>query len=319
MAKLWFMGEALIDFVPVPAPDGGIAYAPRCGGSPFNAAKAAALAGAEVGFLGALSTDLFGGMLASDLARHGIDTTQAPRLHAPTTLAFVDLQSGEPRYAFFNEGTATRMIAPDPAAFAPEPGDVVDFGSISLIDLPGADAIAAFAEGVAGRALLAIDPNARPGMTPDLAAWRHRIGRILAVSDIVRLSIEDLAALAPGQTPEEFAMVQIARGAGLVVVTHGAGGAEAWTASSNVRVSGHRVAVVDTVGAGDTLMGTLLALLAADGHTEPKALGRLSSEALATALDRAVAAAALNCMASGCAPPTPDAVAAFIGAHAAAD
>jgi len=312
MAKLWFMGEALIDFVPVPAPDGGPAYAPRCGGSPFNAAKAAALAGAEVGFLGALSSDLFGQMLAADLERHGIDTRQAPRLEAPTTLAFVDLQSGEPRYAFFNNGTATRMIAPDAGGFAPGPGDVVDFGSIALIGLPGADAIADFAEAVAGRAVIAIDPNARPGMTPDRAAWRRRIGRILAVADIVRLSDEDLDALAPGTDPADFAADRIDRGASLVVVTHGAAGAEAWTRAGHVRVPGHSVAVVDTVGAGDTLMGSLLAQLAAGGHTGPKALGRLSAEAVTQALTRAVAAAALNCMASGCAPPTPDAVAAFL-------
>jgi fructokinase len=317
MPKLWFLGEALIDFVPVPAPDGGPAYAPRCGGSPFNAAKAAALAGAEVGFLGALSTDLFGEMLAADLARHGIDTDAAPRMAAPTTLAFVDLQRGEPRYAFFNEGTATRRVAPDAAGFAPGPGDVVDFGSISLIDLPGADSIADFAEAVAGRATVSIDPNARPGMTPDLDAWRHRIGRILKVTGIVRLSVEDLAALAPGTAPADFAAARLADGTGLVVVTHGADGAEAWTAAAHVRVPGHRVAVVDTVGAGDTLMGTLLAQLSAGGHTGPEALRRLPAEALSAALGRAVAAAALNCMASGCAPPTPDAVAAFLKDRAA--
>ncbi|MFZ9684156.1 MAG: PfkB family carbohydrate kinase [Gemmobacter sp.] len=73
MARLWFMGEALIDFVPVTAADGGRAYAPRCGGSPMNAAKAAAIAGAEVAFMGALSTDMFGEMLARDLLAHGID------------------------------------------------------------------------------------------------------------------------------------------------------------------------------------------------------------------------------------------------------
>jgi fructokinase len=283
MPKLWFLGEALIDFVPVPAPDGGPAYAPRCGGSPFNAAKAAARAGAEVGFLGALSTDLFGEMLSADLALHGIDTHGAPRLPAPTTLAFVDLQRGEPRYAFFNEGTATRLVAPDAGSFAPGPGDVVDFGSISLIDLPGADAIADFAEAVAGRAAIAIDPNARPGMTPDLAAWRRRIGRILAVADIVRLSVEDLAVLSPGTAPTDFAAARISDGAGLVVVTHGADGAEAWTAAAHVHVPGHRVDVVDTVGAGDTLMGTLLAQLASGGHTGREALRHLPGEALSAA------------------------------------
>ncbi|MCU0854500.1 MAG: hypothetical protein MUF63_06230, partial [Rhodobacteraceae bacterium] len=59
-------------------------------------------------------------------------------------------------------------------------------------------------------------------------------------------------------------------------------------------------------------MGTLLAQLSAGGHTGPEALRRLPAEALSAALGRAVAAAALNCMASGCAPPTPDAVAAFL-------
>ena len=311
MPKLWFMGEALIDFVPVPAPDGGLAYAPRCGGSPFNAAKAAAILGAEAGFLGAISTDLFGEMLEADLARHGIDTTQAPRLSAPTTLAFVDLQRGEPRYAFFNEGTATRMIAPDPARFQPGRGDVIGFGSISLIDLPGADAITDFAEAVAGRAIVAIDPNARPGMTPDLDRWRRRIGRLLDVADIVRVSVEDLAALAPGQGPAEFARGRIAAGASLVVVTYGADGADAWTATSHVTVPGHRVVVVDTVGAGDTLMGTLLARLAAGGYTAGDALRHLDGKTVSAVLKTAVAASALNCMASGCAPPGVAAVAAF--------
>ncbi len=267
-------------------------------------------------FLGALSTDLFGQMLAADLAAHGIDTAHAPRIEAPTTLAFVDIQAGEPRYAFFNEGTATRRVAPDPAAFAPGPGDVVDMGSISLIDLPGADAIAAFAEGVAGRARIALDPNARPGMTPDPDAWRARIARILKVADIVRLSIEDLAVLAPGQTPAAFAESQLAKGSSVVVVTHGPEGAEGWTAAGHVRLPGHRVSVVDTVGAGDTLMGTLLAQLALGGHSLPGALERLTAEDLGKTLSHAVAAAALNCRASGCCPPRSDAVAAFLAAQA---
>ena len=100
-------------------------------------------------------------------------------------------------------------------------------------------------------------------------------------------------------------------------MTHGADGAEAWTAAAHVHVPGHRVEVVDTVGAGDTLMGTLLAQLAAGGHTGRRGAPPPAGEALSAALGRAVAAAALNCMASGCAPPTPDAVAAFLKARAA--
>ncbi len=312
MARLWFMGEALIDFVPVTAADGGRAYAPRCGGSPMNAAKAAAAAGAEVAFMGALSTDMFGEMLARDLLAHGIDIAAAPRLGRPTTLAFVDLEGGEARYAFFNEESATRHLVPDPAAFAPGPADVVGFGSISLIDAPAAERIAAFAEAVAGRARIAIDPNARPGMTPDPDAWRARVGRILARADIVRLSVEDIAALAPGTGPADFARAQIAAGAALVVVTDGAAGAEVWTAHHHLRRAAPEVAVVDTVGAGDTLHGTLLARLVATGRTAPGALGAITEAELGHALEHAVAAAALNCTRAGCAPPDPAEVAALL-------
>jgi fructokinase len=315
MAKLWFLGEALIDFVAVPAPDGGPAFAPRCGGSPFNAAKAAARAGAEVGFLGALSTDLFGQMLEADLRAEGVDVTHAPRLDAPTTLAFVDLQAGEPRYAFFNEATATRMAAFGAAAAAPAPGDVVGFGSISLIDLPGAEAIAAVAQALAGRAMVALDPNARPGMTADPAAWRARIGRMLEVAGLVRLSEEDLAFLAPGMGAADFAAVQLARGAGLVVVTHGARGAVGFAPGVTVSVPGVAVDVVDTVGAGDTLMGVLLAGLVAGGHTGGTAPRGLDSARLGPLLRQAVAAAALNCTRSGCAPPDVAERAAFVAAR----
>lgn len=315
MAKLWFLGEALIDFVPVMAPDGGRAFAPCCGGSPYNAAKAAARAGAEVGFLGALSTDLFGQMLEADLRAEGVDLAHAPRLDAPATLAFVDVVAGEPRYAFFNEGTATRGASYAAAALAPRPGDVVGFGSISLIDLPGAAAIAEVALSLRGRAMVALDPNARPGMTADVAAWRVRIGAMLGVAGVVRLSAEDLAFLAPGMGAAEFAAAQLARGAGLVVVTHGAQGAEGFAPGVHVTVPGVAVDVVDTVGAGDTLMGVLLAGLIQGGHTGGSAPRGLDSARLGALLRQAVAAAAVNCTRAGCAPPSVPERVAFMAAR----
>ena len=311
MAKLWFLGEALIDFVPT-ASEAGPAFAPRCGGSPFNAAKAAAQAGAEAGFLGAISTDLFGDRLADDLAAHGVDIAHAPRVDRNTTLAFVDLEAGEPRYAFFNARTATSEMAPDPDAFPGGPGDVVDLGSISLIDPPGAGNLARFAEAVAGRATLALDPNARPGMTPNAQEWRDRIRRLADLSGILKLSDEDLDFLAPGTAPADFAAAQIGRGTGLVVVTHGAEGAEAFTAAGRLARPGHAITVADTVGGGDTVTGYLLAGLAAEGRTGREALAALTPEDLAPVLELALAAAAVNCTVTGCAPPDRAAAEAFL-------
>ncbi len=304
MSRLFFCGEALIDFVPVTGPGGAAAYEPKPGGSPYNAAKAAARAGGASHFVGAISTDFFGDMLAAHLGEHGVDTALAPRSDLPTTLAFVDLSGGDPRYAFFNTGSAVANMAPDPRSIEPRPGDILDVGSISLIDLPGAEGIAGFALALAPRLMLAIDPNARPGMVRDMAGWRARIDRLCDAAAIVRVSDEDIAAIAPGQSARDFAEARLARGAALVVVTHGPGGAEAFTRQVHVSALSPPAEVVDTVGAGDTLMGAMLARISEQGLKDRAALAALTRDDLGSLLAHACAAAALNCERRGCAPPT---------------
>ncbi|MCE2521826.1 MAG: carbohydrate kinase [Rhodobacteraceae bacterium] len=308
MKKVWVLGEALIDFVPLIA-NGETAFVPRNGGSPYNAAKAAARQGAEVGFLGALSTDLFGDKLAGELLREGIDTASTPRLSNPTTLAFVELESGEPRYAFFNTATATQMTNPDAEIGT---NDILHVGSISLVDQPGADNIANFALRNADRVILSVDPNARPVMTPDVEDWRNRLFRLIDAADIVKLSDEDLALLAPGASAEEFAGKLIGNGVPLVVVTTGPEGAFARSAVAETRVGGHRIEIVDAVGAGDTVTGTILAQAASRNLSSGTEIAALDANALREILELAIASAAVNCMRSGCNPPTLDEARAFL-------
>ena len=300
--KVWYMGEALIDFVPV-ASASGAAFAPRAGGSPFNAAKATVQAGAPAGFLGAISTDLFGAHLIADLAAHGVDISHTPRTDDPCTLAFVELTDGVARYAFYNALSATALMHPDPEMFVPGEGDVLSFGSISLIDRPGADTIAAFALAHAENTMIALDPNARPGMTPDVGAWRARIEALAAKAGVIRLSDEDLEALAPGQAPSEFAAQKLSQNAGLVIVTLGEKGAVGFCAAGVVEVDGCRVDIEDSVGAGDTLMGGVMAELMLRGLGTRSALDGLTCDALGDILRYGVTAAAMNCERSGCAPP----------------
>jgi len=300
---IWVLGEALVDFVPCEI-DGRMAYLPQPGGSPLNAAKAAALAGAQVAFVGGISSDFFGDMLVSDLQRSGVDTRGAPRSNAPSTLAFVTLEGGHPRYAFFNNLTSTALVEPEPRAAALRRGDILSVGSISLIDRPGAENIAAEALAVAEGALLAFDPNVRAGMVKDGPDWTGRMERLFARAGLIKLSTEDLVVLRPGMAAAEFASLQIARGAGLVVVTDGASGAQAFGPNGTVALPAPQITLVDTVGAGDTLMGTLLADLCRRGASAPDALAGLSQEALRQILQRAIVAASINCTAAGCHPPT---------------
>ena len=58
---------------------------------------------------------------------------------------------------------------------------------------------------------------------------------------------------------------------------------------------GRSVAVVDTVGAGDTFQAALLAALAETGHLRPGALSSLPAEAMRRWLAFAADAAAITC------------------------
>ena len=312
MTKVWILGEALIDFVPLTA-NGETVFAPRNGGSPYNAAKAAVRQGADVAFVGALSTDLFGDRLAEELADEGIDTTWAPRLPNPTMLAFVELEAGEPRYAFFNAAAASRMT--DPQADVSE-GDFLHVGSISLLDQPAADNIASFALKHADRVVLSVDPNARPVMMTDSNDWRRRLLKLIDVAGVVKLSDEDLEYLVPDLSAEEFADGLIEKGVALVVVTAGPDGAFARSAKAHVEVPGRRVQVVDAVGAGDTVTGVILAQLAHRGLVSKERIAALDAETLREMLVLATASAALNCTRSGCNPPTREEAKAFIAGEA---
>ena len=292
---IWITGEALIDFLP----EAGT-FRPHCGGGSYNVAKAAARQGARVAFLGPLSTDLFGQMLAEELAAEAVDTSHAARPDDPTVLAFVTYRGRDARYAFYDRQTAMQL-ATYPATLPLEQGDFLHAGSISLIGGPGGDNTETFVLSCRDRAMITLDPNARPGMIRDLAAWRARIGRLSSAATVVRLSDEDLAVIAPGIPADAYARTLLAQGVALVVVTRGADGAQAMTPATAVTVPICPGPLVDTVGAGDAVMGTILAGL---GGLGPAQIAGLGPDALGALMTRAMAAAALNCGRKGCDPPT---------------
>ncbi|MGH7753286.1 MAG: PfkB family carbohydrate kinase, partial [Gemmatimonadales bacterium] len=73
------------------------------GGSPFNVAVGLARLGAEVEFAAKVSTDFFGRLLLGHLEQERIGTRFLSRSDAPTTLAFVALEGGDPAFSFYQE------------------------------------------------------------------------------------------------------------------------------------------------------------------------------------------------------------------------
>ena len=87
-------GDALIDFLPVTSVDGRDAIVPAVGGSCLNVAVGMARLGAPAGFVGGISTDLFGRMIADHATASQVDLRYATRSEHQTTLAFVRTVAG---------------------------------------------------------------------------------------------------------------------------------------------------------------------------------------------------------------------------------
>jgi fructokinase len=295
-------GEALIDMLPRTSTEGEDAFAPYAGGAVFNTAIALGRLGLETGFFTGLSTDMFGDILRAALDESGVDHSHCARLDRPTTLAFVKLTDGHASYAFFDENTAGRMITEADLPELSSSVEALHFGAISLISEPCGSTYESLMRREAANKVISLDPNIRPGFITDPVTHRARIDRMIGMSDIVKMSDEDLEWF--GQPDmEKAAGAWLDQGPGLVVFTRGPKGAVAYSRNDVVEVEGVSVTVADTVGAGDTFNAGLLASLRRDRVLDKSAIRALSADAIANALRLGAKAAAVTVSRPGANPP----------------
>src|SRR5712672_549296 len=152
-------GDALVDFLPVKSVDGRDAAVPVAGGSSLNVAVGMARLGAATGFVGGISTDLFGRMIADHAAASQVDLRYATRSEDQTTLAFVRTVAGEPQYAFYDEGTATRNWLYRHGSIPFGQIEAIHVGSTTLANDKGAAQAQAMLGDARGTATISFDPN----------------------------------------------------------------------------------------------------------------------------------------------------------------
>ncbi|MCW0457368.1 carbohydrate kinase family protein [Xanthomonas sacchari] len=297
-------GEALYDIFIDGYAGTSVGMTARQGGSPFNVAIGLARLGAPSALFTGLSTDPLGRQLRATLEGEGVALDYCIDKREATTLVMVALDaSGVPNYAFYGTGCADRALteADLPTLDARVGG--LHFGSYTLVAETTASTFQALAERERGQRLISLDPNVRPTVEPDMAVWRARLARWIALAHVVKVSQEDIELLYPQQDPFAIARSWLQQGPSLVVMTLGGDGAVAWRGDSEARVPGRVVQVVDTVGAGDSFQAALLQQL-----PDPAALAALGSEpaALERLLQFCVAAAAINCTRAGANPPSLD-------------
>ena len=300
-------GEALIDLMPegggTPAESPWVA---RSGGGPLNSATALARLGKDTHFLGRLSSDAFGVQLRSHLEAAGVSLDLAVATDDATSVAVVSLDDqGKASYAFHFHGTSNFNWHAD--EFPTLGGDDwLHFGSIGAVIGAGAKNVLDFVSRT--DAAVSFDINVRPSTLPDRAEYFSRVSDLMAAvgsgGGIVKASDEDIAWLVDDDSdPLGYAEGWAAEyGLALFLVTLGPDGAAAvWPDGRRAQVPGHRVEVVDTVGAGDTFMAGFLSAYTVNPRD------------VEAALRRGAGAAALVCTREGAQPPTAEELDAFLG------
>jgi fructokinase len=297
-------GDALIDFLPVKSVDGRDAIVPVVGGSCLNIAVGMARLGASTGFVGGIATDLFGRMIADYAAAAEVDLRYATRSAHQATLAFVRTVAGEPQYAFYDDATAARNWAYRPGSIPFDQIEAIHVGSTTLTNDNGAAQTLAMLKDTGGSVTVSFDPNCRPNLVKDKPHYIAQMDAFAAIADIVRMSDVDFEFLYGGSDYAGRAKALIEAGAGLVVITRGIKGAQAWHHKAGaVEVQAPTVRVVDTIGAGDSFQAALLFALRAIGRIGTDALSQINAEELRRVLSFATGCAAITCGRAGADPP----------------
>ena len=292
--SIWVCGEVLIDLLP--STPTRIAVV---GGGPANTAKALSRLGHEVQFIDGISTDTYGISARAELVRDGVGLDLALTSDLPTCTATVSIDSnGSASYEFLIENTATFAFAdswlPDPERLKPE---VLQIGTLVTIIEPGASVLYDWTVKVGEFAPIIFDPNIRPSVMPDLVKYRDEVEKWIKISSVVKFSEDDLEALYPNEDPIEIAKICLEKGVQLVVITRGANGLVGVTTDGVVKVPGIKVAVVDTVGAGDTVGAIIVEAVKEVG------IVNLVGSKLREVLHCAAVAAAITCSRAGAQPP----------------
>ena len=287
-------GEAIVDLIchrHVTSLAEADAFVAHQGGVSANVAVTAARAGAAVTLAGGAGDDAWGAWLHDRLEAENVGLEWFRLVGGQrTAVAFVTVdEAGEPAYDLLgsavapaNAGLKKRLLA------AVDENDALFFGSNVL----AGKSEAAVATSARERALelgrpVVFDANIR------LGRWENSSGRAGAACGecvpgafLVKCNLAE-ARMMTGEThPEQAAASLLAAGAQHVIVTLGQRGAILRAKGLRRDVAARPANVLSTVGAGDVLMGVVLAAL---GKTD------FYAPAIAAALPDAVEEAARAC------------------------
>ena len=157
--------------------------------------------------------------------------------------------------------------------------------------------------------IIFLDPNIREQEVKKIENWRETLLNYIQLADIIKLSDEDIEVIFEGLSQDKaISEIKKINNRAHIILTKGEDGATWYSFEGDIFNQGnYKIDVKDTIGAGDTFSGSLLAYLYNNGHFGeeqefPKL--ELDSKSIKKALKYACYSASLNCSKYGCNPPT---------------
>jgi fructokinase len=288
-APVLFLGETLVDLICERLLEDwsqADSFVPHCGGAPTNAAITAARCGASVALAGGVGDDHWGRWLETRLLAERIDLHWWRRLAGTqTAVAFdvIDLQ-GIPDFLIYGQGIEPALEALEPdlegAVLACA---ALELGSNTLVGKRERE-ISERARELAlaqGKPLL-VDVNLRLHRWESPTQAAQTVRSLCAGAFLLKVNRDEARLLSGTSEPARAAEALCAElGVRVAVVTLGAEGALV-RGEANADVPGVIAEAVDTTGAGDVLLGVLVAMLASSGF-DPGAVAGALPLAVATA------------------------------------
>lgn len=303
--KITAVGEVLIDLTQTGVNEAGIReFRAYPGGAPANVVIAAHRLGLDAAFIGCVGKDSFGDSLRATLENDGVDTTALLTSDVPTTMAVVTVdETGERSFSFYRgPGADITLEWENIPKSVIDTCDVLHFGSVSLTDDPARTATLKCAEYAREKGkIVTYDPNYRARLWKSEADAMEQMRRPIPMADIIKISDEETALMTGEASPEGASKILCDQGAKLVLVTLGANGVFYRCGEISGHVSGFKVKVADTNGAGDTFFGAFLSrLLRREGY-----LAGITEAELVSMLKFANKAASLTTSRPGAIPAMP--------------
>jgi len=305
------IGEAVIDMFQRNVPGMGDVFLPLPGGCPYNISIAIGNLGTPAAFFGRLSQNFFGNLQVKRLSDYNVRDDLLLRCEQNPILAFIKTEEGrQPQYAFYDEGTADKLLSINELPLLPPDTSCIVFGSISMCMEPIAATIESFIFKEAKNKVIAFDPNIRPFMIKDRDEYMKRFFKWAGTCTIAKISSEDFEYIFPDTKPDKAPEKIIDLGARLAIITLGPQGAAALLRRDDgnvikAEVKGIKIQqLADTVGAGDTFLGAFLVSLDRKGKLSQSEIANLGEDDLRGALTFANKAAAIVCTRYGAQPPS---------------